>query len=67
MAGLTRRQIAKVLGKSEATFRQARLDDGNAAYRTPPQGWQGPLADLAEKEGNRLLRVAKALRKAAIK
>jgi hypothetical protein len=61
MAGLTRGQIADALGKSEASIRQARLPADNAAVRTPPQGWEGPLAALAEKEGNRLLRLAKAL------
>lgn len=67
MAGLTRGQIAEALGKSEALIRQARLPADNAAVRTPPQGWEGPLAALAEKEGNRLLRLAKALDKQAAK
>ena len=67
MAGLTRGQIAKALGKSEALIRQARLPPDNAAVRTPPQDWEKPLADLAEREGNRLLRLAKSLRKIASK
>lgn len=67
MAGLTRGEIAEALGKSEASIRQARLPADNAAVRTPPQGWERPLADLAERHGKRLLRVAEALRKAAAK
>jgi len=63
MAGLTRGQIAEALGKSEALVRQARLPPDNAAVRTAPQGWEGPLAALAEKEGNRLLRLSRALDK----
>jgi hypothetical protein len=63
MKGLTRADLAKALGRSEASIRQARLPADNAAVRTAPQGWQGPLADLAEREANRLLRLAKALRK----
>lgn len=59
--GITREQIAEALGKGLDTVRQARLDPAANAYRTPPQGWEGPLAALAEKEGNRLLRLAKAL------
>jgi hypothetical protein len=65
MAGLTRADIAKALGKGADLIRQARLDPAANAHRTPPQGWEGPLAALAEKEGNRLLRLAKALDKAA--
>jgi hypothetical protein len=67
MKGLTRGQIAEALGKSEASIRQARLPDDNAAVRTPPQGWEGPLAALAEREGNRLLRLSKALDKQSTK
>jgi hypothetical protein len=65
MQGITREQIAEVLGKGLDSVRQARLDPAANAYRTPPSGWQGPLAALAEKEGNRLLRLSRALDKAA--
>jgi hypothetical protein len=67
MGGLTRADIAKALGCSLSSVRQAKLGDGNAARRSPPQGWEGPLAALAEKEGNRLLRLSKALDKQAAK
>jgi hypothetical protein len=65
MVGITREQIAEALGKGLDTVRQARLDASANAYRTPPKGWEGPLAALAEKEGNRLLSLSKALDKAA--
>jgi hypothetical protein len=65
MGGLTRATIAKGLGCSLSSVRQAKLGKGNAGRRSPPQGWEAKLAGLAEKEGTRLLRVAKALEKAA--
>ena len=58
--------IAKALGRSAASIRQARLPEGAKARRTAPVGWEGPLAALAEREGNRLLRLAKALDKASM-
>ncbi len=59
--------IAKALGCSAASIRQARLPDGAKARRTPPVGWKGPLAHLAEREGNRLLRLSKALERQSSK
>ncbi len=67
MKGLTRDEIAKGLGCSLSSVRQAKLEEGSAAYRSPPQGWEGKLAHLAEKEGNRLLRLAKAIERASAK
>jgi hypothetical protein len=67
MAGMTRGDLADALGKSEASIRQARLPRNNAAYRSPPQGWEDRVADLADREANRLLRLAKSIRKAAVK
>ena len=63
MKGLTREEIAKGLGCSLSSVRQAKLEEGNAARRSPPRGWEEALAHLAEKEGNRLLRLAKSLSK----
>lgn len=67
MAGMTRGEIATALGCSEASVRQAKLDEDAAAHRAPPKGWEPKLADLAEKHGKRLLRVAETLRKAPAK
>jgi len=61
MAGMTRSEIAKALGCSEATVRQARLGEDAIARRTAPQGWEPKVSAMAEREANRLLRLAKAL------
>ena len=59
--------IAKALGCSAASIRQARLPEGAKARRTPPVGWKGPLSHLAEREGNRLLRLSKTLERQSSK
>jgi len=61
MGGLTRADIAKGLGCSLSSVRQAKLGEGNAARRSPPQGWESKVATMAKKEGERLLRLSKAL------
>jgi hypothetical protein len=63
MKGLTREEIAAGLGCSLSSVRQAKLEEGNAARRSPPKGWETALADMAEMEGLRLLGLAKSLRK----
>jgi len=61
MAGMTRGQIAEALGVSEATVRQARLDDTANAHRNPPAGWEAKVAKLAKQRAERLQRVAERL------
>ncbi len=61
MAGMTRGEIADALGCSEATVRQARLDDTANAHRNPPQGWEAKVAKLAKQRADRLARLADRL------
>lgn len=61
MAGMTRGEIAEALGVSEASVRQARLDDTANAHRNPPQGWEGKVAKLAKAKAERLTRLAERL------
>jgi len=61
MAGMTREQIADALGCSEATVRQARLDEAARAHRSPPQGWEVKVAKLAKQRAERLTRLAERL------
>jgi len=61
MAGMTRAEIAEALGKSEATIRQARLDEGANARRSPPPGWEAVLAKLAKQRAAQLQRLADRL------
>ena len=64
MAGMTRKQIALALGVSEATVRQARLEDSAKAHRSPPNGWEAKVAKLARQRAERLARLADRLRDA---
>jgi len=41
--------IAKALGVSVQSIRQARLKDETKGYRQPPDKWKSALAALAEK------------------
>ncbi len=61
MAGMTRGQIADALGVSEATVRQARLDDTANAHRNPPVGWEAKVAKLAKQRAERLAKLAEHL------
>jgi hypothetical protein len=40
--------LAKALGVSVALIRQARLNAEAIAHRSPPQGWEEAVAELAE-------------------
>ena len=61
MAGMTREQIADALGCSEATVRQARLEESAKAHRNPPGGWEAKVAKLAKLRADRLTRLAERL------
>ncbi|MEI9930443.1 MAG: hypothetical protein WDM89_07785 [Rhizomicrobium sp.] len=61
MAGMTRGEIAETLGVSEATVRQARLDDTAKAHRNPPEGWERKVAWLAKQKADRLSKLAEKL------
>lgn len=63
LAGISHEKLASVLGVSVATVRQARLVPTAKAHRNAPEGWQAKVADLAEREANRLQRLAKALQR----
>jgi len=64
-AGVSHDRLAEAMGVSVATVRQARLDPAAKAHRNAPEGWRDAVAGLAEMEGYRLLRLAKAMDKAA--
>jgi hypothetical protein len=58
---ITTAQMAEALGVSEASVRQARLIEGAAGYRRPPEGWQKALAKMARERGKELERLAAQL------
>lgn len=47
--GIDHKALAKALGISIATIRQARLRSDAKAHRTPPNGWESSVIRLAEE------------------
>jgi len=41
--------LAKALGVSVPSIRQARLGEGSKARRSPPEGWEAAVVSLAER------------------
>jgi hypothetical protein len=59
---ISHQKLAKDLGVSVATVRQARLDESAKAHRNPPEHWQLIVATLARKRAERLKRLADSLK-----
>jgi hypothetical protein len=55
-------ELAKALGCSVATIRQARLDEAAKAHRSPPDGWEKVVARLADGKAGALGRLAAKLK-----
>jgi len=55
-------ELAKILGISIASIRQARLKPGAKAHREPPPNWQEAIVDLAEKRVQHYRRLIEACR-----
>jgi hypothetical protein len=53
--------LAKRLGVSVATIRQARLRPDAGAHRSPPNGWRDAVAKLARDSAQRYQQLADAL------
>jgi hypothetical protein len=47
-AGVSHEELAKALGVSVATVRQARLRSDAKAHRSPPRNWREAVASLAK-------------------
>ena len=54
--------LAEAAGVSVATIRQARLDGGAKAHRSPPAGWEKAVLKLAEARTRHFERLAERLR-----
>jgi hypothetical protein len=47
-SALTHEDVAKALGVSVQTVRQARMQEESKAFRTPPKNWEKAIIRLAE-------------------
>ncbi len=62
LANITHEELAKVLGCSVATLRQARLAEAAKAHRKQPEGWEKAVAKLAENRSAALSKLADRLK-----
>lgn len=60
--GVSYEDLARALGCSVASVKQARLREGARARRPPPEGWETVAAKLAESQVKRLSKLAAKLR-----
>lgn len=56
-------ELAKALGVSVASIRQARLSPTANAYREPPPGWQDAVIGLAERQVEHSRKLIERLRR----
>lgn len=61
LVGVTLQDVAVALGVSVQSVRQARVAEGAAGRRPPPQGWAGAVARLAKARAKRLGRLAERM------
>lgn len=61
LESVTLEDLAKVMGVSIQTVRQARAADGTKAHRAPPPGWENAVARLAARRASQLMRLSDAL------
>jgi hypothetical protein len=62
LAGITHGELAEALGVSVATVRQARLAEGAAAHRRPPEGWEAIVGRLARQRAEHFRKLADRLK-----
>jgi hypothetical protein len=60
-AKLDHDDVARALGVSLQTIRQARLQRGNGAHRSPPPGWREAVIRLAEEKAGHYRRLIEQL------
>jgi hypothetical protein len=61
-AKLDHDDVARALGVSLQTVRQARLQPGGNAHRSPPPGWRDTVIRLAEEKVGQYRRLIEQLR-----
>jgi transposase len=60
--GVSHEELAKALGVSVATVRQARLRPDAKAHRSPPGNWRAAVRGLAEKRLSQYRQLVETLR-----
>ena len=62
LSNVSHEELAKALGCSVATLRQARLAEGAKAHRKPPDGWEKVVAKLAENRSAAMAKLVDRLK-----
>lgn len=62
LAGISHEALAKALGASVPSVRQARLPASAKAYRRPPEGWETAILRLADGRARHFANLAARLR-----
>ena len=63
LEAVTLEDLAKAMGVSVQSLRQARAGENTTAYRSPPQGWEAAVMRLAKERGKRLNTLANRVQK----
>ena len=58
---ITLSDIATVCGVADNTIRRARMDRTASGYRSPPDGWETAIAELARQRAGELVKLAEEL------
>ena len=61
LESVSHEELAKALGVSVATIRQARLSESAKARRSPPEGWEAGVLRLAKKRVSHFQRLVERL------
>ena len=61
LAGVSHEELAKALGVSVATVRQARLANDAKAHRSPPEGWESVILRMAKQRADHYKRLVARL------
>ena len=60
---VTLEDLAKAMGVSIQTLRQARAAEGTKAHRSPPPDWERAVIKLAERQAKAFSRLAEQVRR----
>lgn len=58
LGGISHEELAKALGVSIPTVRQARLPESAKAHRRPPEGWERVVHRMAKERAKHFERLA---------
>jgi len=61
LGAVTLQDLAEAMGVSVQALRQARSAEGTAAHRSPPEGWELAIQQVANRRASHLQKLAAKL------